>query len=135
MSVRKCMLCSTLYEFRGIPYCPDCSIEVDKAFTKIRDYVYEHPNASTREIIEETEVKDTVVNYLIKEGRLKAIARNAFSGCQRCGKPANGAYCPECEKRLAGALGITPSVAPRDIIPRSGAGSVMHTYSSSDHKK
>lgn len=127
-NIKKCKLCSNLFEYRGVEFCTECMEKIDEAFVTIRDYVYQFPNASTQEIIDETGVDGRYVNYLLKSGRLKAVARNAGSSCERCGKhTTSGRYCPECAQKLAKVFGIKSNSGGAKSA-REATGITMHSF-------
>lgn len=114
LNVLKCSMCGGIYAPCGLPFCQDCMQRIDEGFVKIRDYVYDNPNAKVAEILEETGVEEKVVSFLIKQGRLKTISVQFSGACERCGRPAAERFCPECAAKLHNAFGGEASRIARE---------------------
>ncbi len=102
---RKCRLCGQIYRHNGQPFCSACVFKMDEDFKIIKDYLYENPNATVLEVVEETGVEEKTVFYLLKEGRLEMKSAAGFLTCMNCGAPVrSGTLCEKCAKKLSSVL-------------------------------
>lgn len=119
MNVRSCVLCNRLFKPRGYPYCPDCVTKIDEDYIKVRDYLYKVPTAGVQQVLEETDVDEKRLFYLIRSGRV-TFAEGADTGlrCESCGKQiSSGTICKECQEKLAKSLdSVRP--APKKEPPK-----------------
>ena len=103
---RRCKSCGQIYRNAGKPFCSTCVIKMDEDFKKIKEYLYENPNAPIAQVVKETEVEEWIVFYLLKEGRLEMKAAADYLKCRSCGAPIRtGTVCDACTKKLSEALG------------------------------
>ncbi|SFQ02976.1 MerR family transcriptional regulator [Caldicoprobacter faecalis] len=97
MDIRNCKRCNRLFQYNGIKYCPSCVMELDEMFKKVRDYLYEHPDATIIEVSEATGVEEKIILEFLREGRLELKEPSPVLTCERCGKPiTTGRMCKEC---------------------------------------
>ena len=97
MDVRNCKRCNRIFQYRGSKYCPNCMIELDEMFIKVRDYLYEHPKANITETSEGTGVEEEIILEFLKQGRLELSEPSLSYVCERCEKPiTTGRYCKDC---------------------------------------
>lgn len=103
----QCKLCSKPFQSVGGSICYHCLGEIDDAFIKIRDFLYDNPEKSTiDEIAEATDTPRKIVIHLIQEGRLSA-SDSDYNGpvCPYCRRPvSNGAMCDKCRRELSDTL-------------------------------
>ena len=75
-------------------------------FIKVRDYIYQHPDASIKEISEKTEVDEKIILDFLKEERLSLRTADGLLRCQQCGKPIEkGSYCQGYSAKTQGVAG------------------------------
>jgi hypothetical protein len=78
-------------------------IEVDEAYVKVRNFLYENKgDASVSDIAEKTEVDEEIILYLLSENRLymKTWTGNSKT-CQICGTPiVTGTICNSCLAKM-----------------------------------
>ncbi len=97
MEIRNCKRCNRLFQYNGIKYCASCLMELDEMYKKVRDYLYEHPDATIIEVSEATGVEEKIILEFLREGRLELKEPSAVLTCERCGKPITmGRMCKEC---------------------------------------
>ncbi len=105
MDVRQCKTCNRLFQYMGKPYCPECMDEMDRMFIKVRDYLYDHPDADIPEISKKTEVKEKVILDFLKDERLSLQNASGMLICEQCGKPIeSGKMCREWKEHLSRAF-------------------------------
>ncbi|MGI5852057.1 MAG: MerR family transcriptional regulator [Caldicoprobacterales bacterium] len=101
MDIRNCRRCDRIYQHRGSKYCPNCMLELDEIFVKVRDYIYDNPNATVLEVSEALDVEENIILEFLKEGRLELSSPGLDYLCERCEKPiTTGRYCNDCIQEL-----------------------------------
>lgn len=107
MELRNCIKCGKLFIYTNNPYCPDCRASDEKDFRMVKDYLYDNPGKSLKEISEATDVSpDRILKYL-REGRLEVAGEeeSSFLKCERCGKGIkSGRYCNKCSLEIKNEL-------------------------------
>lgn len=108
MDVRNCKRCGKIFTYRGMPVCQDCFESDEKDFEKVRDYLSNHPGASTMEVSTQTEIDVKTITRFLREGRLEAEGVTVIDSdlsCEKCGKPiGSGRYCDDCLKKMQAEL-------------------------------
>jgi len=103
MEIKQCDYCRRPYQSLGNKVCNDCTTKLDEDFILIREYLYEHDNASIEEVSEATGVSRKAIYYLLKEERL-LVGDDGGAGilkCETCRKPINtGRMCAACKKEI-----------------------------------
>ena len=67
MAISSCEICGKPYNDALGKICAVCSKNVDETYTTVRRYMYKNPeNCDFIRIIEDTEVSEKELNYLIK---------------------------------------------------------------------
>ncbi len=114
---RSCRRCRTIFDYRGNPLCPACIHEKDEVYTRVRDYLYEKPNANVTSIVEEVGVDKDLVLELLRDGSLELRSVSEQLSCQRCGKPiAAGRMCATCSAGLRRELeGVKKSMMSQPV--------------------
>jgi hypothetical protein len=96
--VRQCRQCGKLFTSLGSDTCPACAEEMDECFRKVKNYVYDHPDANVTDISEGAQVPEKLVLRFLKEGRLSVDESVCALECERCGTPISaGRYCKKCQ--------------------------------------
>ena len=104
-TIKKCKWCGRLYESFGPDMCAKCVHDLDEDFVKVRTYLYTYPNASVAEVVQETQVDERVVLYLVKEGRLVLVEGVSSVRCEKCGRSVEtGKLCRTCSEALSQLL-------------------------------
>lgn len=106
MDIRQCSRCRSLFQYRGNQMCPECVRQVDELFTKVRNYIYDHPNALMVQIINETGADESEIDMWLREGRL-ILDRNStpLIKCELCQKPiVSGHYCDDCAVEMKNTI-------------------------------
>lgn len=105
MEIRHCRRCRKIYTYGTIEYCSDCLTEFDEIINKIRDYIYDNPNANIYNICEGTGVDERDVLYLIRVGRLVLSEKLKLFKCEKCGVSISSErYCDSCKQEISKTL-------------------------------
>jgi flagellar operon protein (TIGR03826 family) len=131
--VRQCRQCGRIFTTLGSDTCPSCAEELDENFRKVKNYLYDHPDANVVEISKGTEVPEKTVLHFLKEGRLSVDESVCALECERCGAPISaGRYCKACQNMFQSAFkSVCPEPAKRenpDNIKRVGLGKMHFDY-------
>lgn len=133
MAIVVCELCGKPFNNALGRVCNVCSKRLDESYIKVRRYIYQNPqNCEYLAIIEETEVPEKDLNYLIKKGRIE-ISNTIGSGlrCRACGKEtSSGSLCDHCMAKIVSEKLTTkeappvpakaePSTSKKAIVPMS----------------
>ena len=98
----KCGKLFTKTDLRSV--CDPCFREQEKMFDTVYRYIRKKENrqASMSQIIEETEVDETLLIRLVQQGRLHVGSLPNFGyPCERCNKPIKaGKICDACQGEL-----------------------------------
>ena len=101
--VKQCKQCGRLFESFGESLCSRCIAELEDLYTKVKDYVYDHPDANVFDVSKETGVPEKTVLEFLREGKLSMNA--AELECEECGKSiSTGRLCSECKNKLENVL-------------------------------
>ncbi|NBH81558.1 flagellar protein [bacterium C-53] len=107
MNVRNCKKCGRLYNYiTGINLCPACREELEDKFQEVKEYIYDHPDASIQQISEDCEVEIAQIKRWIREERL-TFSDNSVIGieCEVCGALIKtGRFCDRCKSDIAKGL-------------------------------
>jgi len=105
MNIRHCKKCGRLYQYDGEKLCMKCRNDEEDEFYKVREYLYDNPNASIVETSEETGVDEEKILKYLRDGRLELKGENLLLECERCGTPIpTGRYCSKCVKEMQNEL-------------------------------
>ena len=103
--VMMCKQCGKLFQSLGSSNCPVCVEEMDKAFKVVKEYLYDHEDATVLNVVKDTGVPEKYVLSFLKEGRLDIENSAEILKCEDCGKAiTSGRYCISCRNKLANAL-------------------------------
>ncbi|MDE7299436.1 MAG: flagellar protein [Lachnospiraceae bacterium] len=108
MDVRNCRGCGRLFNYlSGPPLCPDCVRALDDKFQQVKEYVYDHRNASIQEVADENDVSVQQLRQWVREERLEFSEASLVGlSCESCGAMIrSGRFCKSCKDKLANTLG------------------------------
>ncbi|KGG79975.1 TIGR03826 family flagellar region protein [Caloranaerobacter azorensis] len=120
MDIRNCSRCGRIYAYDGInKLCPKCRKEEEEEFKRVKEYIYDHPDANIQMVSEETGVPVKKILRYLREGKLELkTENNLLLACERCGKPIKtGRFCDKCIVELKREL--KSAVAKKDNIRRN----------------
>lgn len=107
MDVRNCKRCGHVFTYTGKSLCMTCLTEEQEDFEKVREFLFKHPNSTTIEVSDATDVEIKVITRFLKEGRLESEGLQLAEGdsltCEKCDRPiSSGRYCEACLKEMQG---------------------------------
>ena len=108
MDVKNCKNCKRLFNYLGgEQICPACKEELENKFSQVRDYVWDHKNATMEEISEENEVSVKQIKQWVREERLVFSDDSAMGiECENCGAIIkSGRFCDKCKAEMSKNLG------------------------------
>ena len=121
MEVRNCKNCKRLFNYlQGPPICPACQDELEKKFQQVKDYVWDHRNATMEQIAEENEVTTKQIQQWVREERL-TFSDDSPVGipCENCGKLIKtGRFCPDCKNVIKDDFKSVTRQAPKPQIKK-----------------
>lgn len=104
MDLRNCPHCGKIFSYDGTSkVCNVCRNNEESDFQKVKDYLWDNPNATIEEVHTETEVERELIIKFVREGRLlsEGIDFDFMVECERCGLPIpSGRFCNKCQQEL-----------------------------------
>lgn len=107
MDVKNCKNCKRLFNYLGgEQICPACKEELEEKFAKVRDYVWDHKNATMEEISQENDVSVKQIKQWIREERLVFTDDSSMGiECENCGAMIkSGRFCEKCKAEMSSNL-------------------------------
>lgn len=98
MDFMNCPRCGRLFGRINSPICKECEREEEQLFTKVRQYIEEHPNAKVADVTEALDISVRKIMRYLREGRLEVSAGiSTMLRCEKCNSPIKkGHYCDAC---------------------------------------
>lgn len=98
-----CERCGRLFKSKdGQTICKKCLNEdTESDFKKVRSYLYFHPGAGIKEVVENTGVDEMMVLKFLRDGRIKTVDEDkVIKKCKICGKIIeSGEICESCRDK------------------------------------
>jgi len=114
-SLRNCKKCGRLFSsLDGGGLCSRCNDDVDDSFTRVREYIYDNPTSSVKDVSEGTAVPTEAILKWIREEKIRLSDGSGITFCERCSEPSNGnRFCNKCVHELSSGLkkGMEASLA------------------------
>lgn len=130
--LRNCKKCNRLFSSEdGSTLCSRCNDSIDNTFNRVREYIYDNPTSSVKDVSAGTGVSTDAILKWIREGKiiLGDHARIAF--CERCGAGTEGdRYCAKCLNELSSGFKSSADEAQEQDKPFRG----MHIKEGSSRK-
>lgn len=104
MEVRNCKGCGRLFNYlQGPRLCPACVKKLEEKFTQVKQYIYDHPDASIPQISKDNEVSSRQIEQWVREERLYFSDDSPYGlACESCGKTIKtGRFCDACKTNMA----------------------------------
>jgi len=124
-NLMNCKKCGRLYSSKnGSSLCSRCNEDIDDEFTRVREYIYDNPTSSVKDVSAATSVDTDAILKWIREGKIVLGESSKIAFCERCGEHTEGdRFCPKCVRELTNGLkeGIDNKANPNE---RRGMG--MH---------
>lgn len=126
MPIAICEYCGKPFNNPCVKLCSECSKIIDESYVKARRFIYQNPKISDFiTIIQETEIPEKALSYLINKGRIE-ISNKPGSGlkCRACGKETkSGSLCEQCMTRLLSEKKLSgEKEMKKPVTPDTGAG-------------
>ena len=100
--LKNCRNCGRMFSSKeGQEFCSKCRLEVEDHFKIVREFVYDNPGSTVKEVEDGTGVpREEILEYL-REEKLELKQESAALNCQRCGKAIkSGRMCNACAREL-----------------------------------
>ena len=100
--LKNCRNCSRMFSSKdGQEFCSKCRLEVEDHFKIVREFVYDNPGCTVKEVEDGTGVpREEILEYL-REEKLELKKESSDLNCQRCGKSIkSGRMCSACAREL-----------------------------------
>lgn len=106
MEACNCKMCKRLFNYiGGARICPQCKEEMELKFQDVKQYIYEHKNASITEVSEEMDVPVSMIKKWVREERLMLTDAMGELECENCGTAIKtGRFCEACKRAITGQL-------------------------------
>ena len=96
-----CEKCNGVMVFKGVGEykCEDCGFVDYDDYGKVRNYIEQHPGATSAQASAETGVSQKAIRGMLKEERLEISANSSvFLKCEACGAQIrSGRFCNNCQ--------------------------------------
>lgn len=104
--LRNCKKCNRLFSAKeGEFLCSRCNDEVDDEFLRVKEYIYDNPSSSVKEVSSNTGVHVDIILKWIREEKIVVGQHSSITFCERCGEPSDGSrYCKKCVHELSVGL-------------------------------
>ncbi len=105
-SLKNCKKCNRVFSsIDGATLCSRCNDDVDDEFNRVREYIYDNPSSSIKDVSNRTGVNSEAILKWIREGRIVLSDHANISFCERCEVPIDGGrFCAKCIRELAEGL-------------------------------
>ncbi len=103
MALSRCEYCGNAFNSFGSKICRNCTKELDEAYLKVRKFIYQNPDkANFALIVENTEVSEKQLTYLIKQGKINIDNKMGIGNrCRACGAETSaGPLCEQCRMKV-----------------------------------
>jgi predicted amidophosphoribosyltransferase len=104
----KCINCGkTFLQVRkNLDLCPDCMKDAEAHFRVVKDYLYDYPGATAKEIARETGVGEDLILKWYDQGRLEKSDVTPTAKCEICGRSIlAGRICKRCQEDMKSGFG------------------------------
>ncbi|HEX3048930.1 MAG TPA: MerR family transcriptional regulator [Bacillota bacterium] len=99
MDIRNCKRCNKIFNSTGTSVCPECNQQEQEDFSKIRDYLFSHPNSSIMDVNLATGIDIKIISRFLKDGRGDSDGDSL--SCEKCGQAIKtGRFCEKCIANL-----------------------------------
>lgn len=103
-----CKKCGRLFQSKDeFGLCSRCNASVDDDFIKVKDYIYDNPTSSLKDVSEGTGVDSEAILKWIHEGKIVLSSDSGIRFCQKCGASIiSGKFCNACIAKLQTTLKV-----------------------------
>lgn len=101
-----CKKCNRVFSsVDGGLLCSRCNENVDTEFDRVREYIYDNPTSSVKDVSMGTGVSADSILKWIRDGRIVLGDHANIAFCERCSEPTDGMrFCPKCIRELSSGL-------------------------------
>ncbi len=122
MGICCCKRCGKTHEAVNQTLCMSCIEREESEFTKIKEYLIDHPYSTVLEVAMKLDVPVKHIKYYLRECRLEIVERgsqkNILLTCEKCGIGiSSGHYCTACESAAAHNFKGTAVIPYNGSIP------------------
>ncbi len=107
-NLRNCKKCGRLFSANNDStfLCSRCNESIDDDFIKVREYIYDNPTSSVKDVSLSTGIPTESILKWIRDGKIILGEKSIISFCERCGEPLDdgGRFCPKCVRNLTDGL-------------------------------
>ncbi|MFV0344533.1 MAG: flagellar protein [Anaerocolumna sp.] len=127
-----CVRCKRMFTYLGFGhfYCPACKKIDEEDFAKVKEYIYDHGNASAMVVSEHTGISLARITQYLREGRLEIPEMSSiFIKCEMCSQDIrSGRLCPSCAGKLSGPLRESMNFDDEQVgqVPRKKEGKMRY---------
>ncbi len=122
---KRCKKCGTLFQSRlgSRDYCDACTKAMDEKFVIVRDYLYDYPNATVRQVVEDTGIEEEIIESLVGDGRLQMRSSDGLLHCEKCGRVIqSGRLCPKCQDTVNALIKKGAEIAQKNKAIKENRG-------------
>ncbi len=118
--LKNCRKCNRVFSsVEGATLCSRCNVAVDDTFSRVREYIFDNPVCSIKEVSKATNVSSEIILKWIRDGLIVLTENSSISFCQRCSSPIDGGrFCGRCIQDLA--YGLKEGIGSKDTKPKAG---------------
>lgn len=112
MENRNCKKCGAVFQYiTGYPLCKECKEKDEEMFTKVREYIREHPGVKIEEVAKEMDISPQQILRYLREERLEIFSQSdKYILCEMCGcMIKTGRFCDRCKQTINNELKIDSS--------------------------
>ncbi len=107
-NLKNCKKCNRLFSANDASstLCSRCNEDIDDGFTRVREYIYDNPASSVKDVSMGTGISTEAILKWIRDGKIVLDKNAIISFCERCGEPMDDGsrFCPKCVKMLTDGL-------------------------------
>lgn len=121
MRVLNCISCGKIFKpIVDTKVCQNCVKADEEWLSRIRDHLYDYPDASLDNVSNMLEIDREKIISFIKAGKLEHISHMAIQ-CENCGESIeSGKYCDECIREMKSNFNsVTRSLSNDTNTPKS----------------
>lgn len=139
--LQSCLRCGKMFLYSGIGKCLcfTCRAEDEKQFNCVKEFIYEHPSATIKDVSVNTKVGVARIKSYLKEGRLIISDDSAiFLNCEVCGTQLKfGRVCRNCAVTLSNEMKSAMEINDYSIgdAPKTNCGARMRYFTSGLHER
>jgi len=127
--LKNCRSCGRMFSSKeGQEFCSKCRLEVEDHFKIVREFVYDNPGSTVKQVEDGTGVpREEILEYL-REEKLELKQESTALHCQRCGKAIkSGRMCTTCAHELKKGFSKAFEADQKDDNKKNGKNKGWHS--------